>query len=79
MFDVLVRGGTVIDGGGKPGFAADVAISGERIADVGRLGGATARTVIDAAGLVVCPGFIDTHVHGDAMVLEHVPLPVEIL
>jgi N-acyl-D-amino-acid deacylase len=69
MFDVLVRGGTVIDGSGKPGFAADVAISGGRIADVGPLSGATARTVIDAAGLVVCPGFIDTHVHGDAMVL----------
>jgi N-acyl-D-amino-acid deacylase len=69
MFDVLIRNGLVVDGSGKPGFRADVAVSGDRIADVGSLAGAAAAETIDAAGLVVCPGFIDTHVHGDAMLL----------
>ena len=57
--DVIVRGGTVYDGGGGPAFRADVAIDGDRIAAVGDLGGATARLVLDATGLAVAPGFIN--------------------
>lgn len=62
-YDVLIRGGRVLDGSGNPWVQADVAIRGERIAAVGDLAGASARTVIDAAGLYVAPGFIDVHSH----------------
>lgn len=58
-FDVLLRGGTVIDGTGEPGYRADVGINGDRIAAIGDLAGATATTVVDASGKVVAPGFID--------------------
>ncbi len=62
-YDVLIRDGRVLDGSGNPWTQADVAIRGDRIAAVGVLSGATARTVIDAAGLYVAPGFIDAHSH----------------
>ena len=65
MLDVLVRGGTVIDGTGGPARRADVAIEADRIRDVGRLPAATAARVIDATGLIVAPGFIDMHSHAD--------------
>ena len=69
MFDYLIRNGRVVDGSGLPWFAADVGITGDRIAAVGTLGKATARQTIDAAGKVVCPGFVDAHVHGDLPLL----------
>ena len=69
MFDVIIIGGTVIDGTGAPGFPADVGIIGERIEAVGNLRHSEARKVIDATGLVVCPGFIDTHAHSDGVLL----------
>jgi N-acyl-D-amino-acid deacylase len=69
MFDSLLRNGTVVDGSGRPGVVVDVGITGDRITAVGRLTGATAARVIDATGLVVCPGFIDAHVHGDLPLL----------
>lgn len=69
MFDLLLRGGTVVDGTGAPGFRADVAIAGDRIAALGALTGASAPREIDAAGCVVAPGFIDAHVHGDLALL----------
>ena len=62
-YDVLVTNGRVLDGSGNPWFAADVATSGDRIVAVGRLDEAMASRVIDAAGLVVAPGFIDVHSH----------------
>src|SRR5439155_4250905 len=58
-FDVLFRGGTVYDGSGQPPRRADVALRGDRIAVVGDLAGATAKTVVDATGLAVAPGFIN--------------------
>jgi dihydroorotase/N-acyl-D-amino-acid deacylase len=58
-FDVLITGGTVMDGTGSPGRRADVGIGGERIAAIGDLAGRTAQRTIDASGLVVAPGFID--------------------
>jgi N-acyl-D-amino-acid deacylase len=58
-FDVLIRGGTVYDGSGKPPRRADVGLRGDRIAAVGDLAGAPAKTVVDADGLAVAPGFIN--------------------
>lgn len=67
-FDLLIRGGTVIDGTGAPGRLADVGVLGDRllaIGDLSRVDGAGAARVLDAAGLVVAPGFIDPHGHSD--------------
>src|SRR5579863_2482420 len=64
-WDILIRGGTVIDGSGSPGETADVAITDGRIARIDRaLSGEAARS-IDAAGLAVTPGFIDIKTHSD--------------
>ena len=62
--DVLIRGGTVVDGTGAPGYPADVAVAGDEIASIGRLDGPAAVT-IDASGMVVAPGFVDLHSHSD--------------
>jgi N-acyl-D-amino-acid deacylase len=69
-FDVLVRGGTVVDGTGAPGRRADVGIRQGRIAAVGDLATASAATVVEAAGLVVAPGFIDVHTHADDLAVH---------
>lgn len=69
MFDLLIRNGRVVDGTGLPWVRADVGVTGDRIAAVGRLDSAPAKLTIDAAGKVVCPGFIDAHVHGDLALL----------
>ncbi len=68
-YDILIRGGTVIDGTGAPGVRADVAIRGDRIAAIGSLADAEASRVINAGGLTVAPGFIDVHSHDDAACL----------
>ncbi len=62
-FDVLIQGGTVVDGTGKQRFVADVGISGDTIVAVGNLAGATAARTINATGKIVTPGFIDVHAH----------------
>jgi N-acyl-D-aspartate/D-glutamate deacylase len=64
-YDVLLRGGTVVDGTGAPGYRADVAIRGERIARIDRNGidAVAATLVLDASDLIVAPGFIDNHAH----------------
>ncbi len=59
QYDVLIRNGTVVDGSGRKGYRADVAIKGQRIARIGNLKNATAKTTIDATGKIVSPGFID--------------------
>ncbi|MEO3798666.1 amidohydrolase family protein [Nonomuraea sp. B1E8] len=71
-FDVVISGGRVLDGTGAPPFRADVAVTGDRIAAVGRLDDAQAATVIDATGRFVAPGFVDCHAHGDAAVFDPV-------
>ena len=70
QYDVLFKGGTVIDGTGAPRVRADVAVSGERIAAVGgELDASAAARTIDAAGRIVSPGFIDAHTHDDNLLL----------
>jgi N-acyl-D-amino-acid deacylase len=65
--DLLIRNGTVVDGNGGEPFVADVAIKDGRIAEIGSFSGSAAQT-IDAAGHVVCPGFIDPHTHYDPQI-----------
>ena len=66
-YDLVIKNGNVIDGSGLPGFHGDVAVSGGKIVEVGKVNGA-ARQTIDADGLVVSPGIIDNHTHYDAQV-----------
>ncbi len=68
--DVLIRGATLYDGTGKPGYRGDVAIRGERIVAVGSFPTAGNPRVIDGAGLMVAPGFIDLHTHSDRQLTE---------
>ena len=70
MFDLLIRGGDVVDGTGGPRRRADIGIVSDRIEAIEMLdgNGAEAKTVIDATGLVVTPGFVDVHTHLDAQV-----------
>ncbi|HOC17021.1 MAG TPA: D-aminoacylase [Vicinamibacterales bacterium] len=67
-YDLLIVNGTLVDGTGRPGIAADLAVSGGRIARIGRLPGVSAKAVIDAKGRSVAPGFIDVHTHADGPV-----------
>jgi len=70
MFDLLITGGSVVDGTGKrAAFAADVGIEGKEITAIGDLSRADAARVIDASGLIVSPGFIDTHAHSEGALL----------
>ena len=67
-YDLLFRGGRVVDGSGLPSYLADVAIENGKIVEIGRVNGGAARTV-NVHGLVVAPGFIDHHTHLDAQLL----------
>ena len=64
-YDVLIRGGRLFDGSGAPGIFGDIAVCGNRIAAIGPALEGEAEIVIDAAGLTVCPGFIDIKTHSD--------------
>jgi N-acyl-D-amino-acid deacylase len=66
-YDIVIRGGTVIDGSGHDSRRADVAVSGDRIEAVGTVAG-RGREELDASGLIVAPGFVDAHTHMDAQV-----------
>jgi N-acyl-D-amino-acid deacylase len=77
-WDVLIRDAEVYDGGGAPPFRADVALRGERIVRVGKLGG-TGGVTIDAHGLAVAPGFIDVHSHDDVAVFLHPEMDFKVM
>ncbi len=70
MVDLLLRGGTVVDGAGGLPQRADVAVSGDRIVGVGQLADTTAGEVVDITGRHVFPGMVDAHIHGDALVAD---------
>lgn len=70
-YDLLIRGGRIVDGTGSPWYRGDVAIRGDRIVAVGLLPGAQARDTIDATGLVVAPGFIDMLGHSEYPLLRN--------
>jgi N-acyl-D-amino-acid deacylase len=69
-FELLIEGGTVIDGTRAPRFDADIAVAGARIVAIGDLKHRPARRRIAAHGKVVAPGFIDAHTHDDLAVLR---------
>ena len=69
QIDILLKGGTVIDGTGAAARVADVGIQRDRITAIGDLAAAKADRCIDATGMVVAPGFIDAHAHSDAYLL----------
>lgn len=70
MFDVVLRGGTLVDGSGEPARQADVALRADRIVAIGSLADVEAGEHIDIGGLVVAPGFVDLHTHSDLSLLS---------
>ncbi len=77
-FDVVIRNGHIIDGTGSPWYSGDIGIRNGRIAEIGSLANAPARRVIDAAGLVVAPGFIDMLGQSELSILVDPHLPSKI-
>ncbi len=69
MWDLLIRQAQVVDGSGGPAYVADVAVQGDAIAQVGQVREPQARIIIEGAGLIVAPGFIDLHTHSDYTLL----------
>lgn len=71
-YDVIIRNGHIMDGSGNPWYSGDIAIQGDRIVAIGKLGNASAKRVIDASGLVVAPGFIDMLGQSEtALLIDH--------
>ena len=68
MYDILIKGGDLVDGTGSARRRADVAIQGDRVVAIGDLSDGASASVIDATGKVVTPGFVDVHTHYDAQV-----------
>src|SRR5262245_66401873 len=66
--DLVISGGTVVDGTRFPAFRADVGIRGNRVVEIGRIAKTRAKRVLDADGLIVAPGFVDLHTHYDAQI-----------
>jgi N-acyl-D-amino-acid deacylase len=69
-YDVVISGGRIVDGAGNPWFAGDLGIQGDAIAYLGPAGSARGRITLDAKGLIVAPGFIDTHSHARRGIFE---------
>lgn len=67
----LIKNATIVDGSGKPAYEADLLIKDDKIEKIGQIGDTDVERTIDAKGLVVAPGFIDTHSHSDLDVLLH--------
>ena len=67
-YDIIIRGGTIVDGTRTPRYISDIAIKDGKVAKIGGLNGGTADRVLDAQGLIVAPGFVDLHTHYDAQI-----------
>ena len=77
-YDILIKNASIVDGTGSPAYKGALAVNGEQIAAIGKVEGdlkADAEKVIDAGGLVVTPGFIDVHNHGDLSILHYPEAP----
>ncbi len=70
-FDLVIKGGTILDGTGGPPFPADLGIVGDRIEALGQIAPEQGRRLLDAMGLYVAPGFIDIHTHSDGTILSY--------
>jgi N-acyl-D-amino-acid deacylase len=70
-FDLVIRGGTLLDGTGGPAFQADLGLMGDKIAAIGAIDPEQGRRILDASGLFVSPGFIDIHTHSDGDILRY--------
>jgi N-acyl-D-amino-acid deacylase len=77
-FDLVLVGGQVVDGTGAPRYGVDVGVRGDRIAAVGDLTGVKASARLDLAGLIVTPGFVDTHTHDDNALLCTPDMPFKV-
>lgn len=69
MADMIIKNGEIIDGTGKPGYRANLALEKDKITSIGKIEAKDAETVVDASGLVVAPGFVDIHSHSDYYLL----------
>ena len=70
-YDLIIRGGNVVEGTGNPWYSGDVAVKDGKIVAIGNLPQAEAEAIIDASGLIVAPGFIDAHSHADGSTLYY--------
>ena len=77
-YELIVRGGTVIDGSRAPRFDADIGIVDGVVCAIDDLGHATSDRTLDATGRIVAPGFIDAHTHDDQVVLSHAAMPSKV-
>lgn len=75
----LIKGGLIVDGSGNPGYYADILVEGNKIAQIGKIEAAEDMEIVDATGLVVAPGFIDTHSHSDLQILVEPEVSTKIL
>jgi dihydroorotase/N-acyl-D-amino-acid deacylase len=78
QYDIVIRNGRIVDGTGSPWYSGDVGIRDGKIAAIGRLAGAESKRVVDAAGMVVAPGFIDMLGQSDLTILVNPHLPSKI-
>src|SRR5262245_53269152 len=79
MFDLILHGGSILDGAANSSFPADLAIANGRIAAIGQLRHAEAREMVDVSGHTVAPGFIDVHSHSDALPFAEEPFSAKLL
>ena len=77
-YDVILRGGMVVDGSGGKGFRGDVGLTGDRIATLGDLSQATADLDIDTTGKIVAPGFVDAHTHDDYALIDQPDMAMKV-
>ncbi len=70
-FDVVLRGGTILDGTGGPAYPADLGIRGDTIAAIGSISADQGKQAVDISGFQLCPGFVDIHTHSDGNILAY--------